>query len=343
MDAKRTQYFFLLMILAGALVLSFFVFRPFLSPIVVAAVFAVMFQPLHRKMLNFTGNRPALAAFCTTIIAVALIVVPLIFLGIQMLNESQRVYLSLSSIDAREGVTGAFRMFNNALQGILPGTQTLLLDIDQYVRYGLEWMLQHLGGIFSSVAKVLGNSLVFFFVLYYMLKDGGKFKNAIVALSPLPDADDTAIFDRLERAVNSVIKGSLTIAFVQGVLVAIGFSLFGVPNAVLWGSVAAVAALIPGIGTALVAIPAIAFLYLSGATIPALGLLAWEAAAVGLIDNVLGPKLVSRKIQMHSLIVLLSILGGIAFFGPIGFLLGPLTVSLAFALLDIHASLQKND
>ncbi len=341
MHTKKSQFYFLLLVLAGTLVLSFFIVRPFLSSIIVASVFAVMFQPFYRKMLDFTGNRQGLASLLTTALIVVFIVVPLALLGMQILDESRQVYLSLSAGDARDSVINAFKILTDRLQGIFPGMQEVSVDIDQYFKSGLEWMLRHLGNVFSSVANMIGNSFIFLFVLYYMLKDGAKLRSAIIALSPLPDTEDATIFDRLELAVNSVIKGSLTVAFIQGVLVAVGFSIFGVPNAVLWGTVAAVAALIPGIGTALVLIPAIAFLYLSGDVFPALGLLAWGLAAVGLIDNFLGPRLVGRGLRLHQLIVLLSIFGGIALFGPIGFLLGPLTMSLAFALLDIYASAQR--
>ena len=117
----------------------------------------------------------------------------------------------------------------------------------------------------------------------------------------------------------------------------VGFWIFGVPNAILWGSFAAIAALIPGIGTALVLTPAILFLFARGEIFSAIGLLAWGVGVVGLIDNFLGPRLMGRGIELHPLIILLSVLGGIGFFGPIGFLLGPLIVSLFFALLDIYS------
>ncbi len=118
-------------------------------------------------------------------------------------------------------------------------------------------------------------------------------------------------------------------------------SIFGIPNGFLWGTVAAIAALIPGIGTALVFIPAIAFLFFIGNIPQALGLLAWGALAVGLIDNILGPKLVGRGMQLHSLLVLLSVLGEIIFFGPSGIFLGPLSLSLLFVLLSIYADVSR--
>ena len=103
---------------------------------------------------------------------------------------------------------------------------------------------------------------------------------------------------------------------------------------------AVIAALIPGIGTALVLIPAILFLFITGEMFSGVGLIVWVVVAVGLVDNFLGPKLVGHGMQLHPLIILLSVFGGIGFFGPIGFLLGPLAISLLFVLIDIYFSLK---
>ena len=130
-------------------------------------------------------------------------------------------------------------------------------------------------------------------------------------------------------------------ALIQGILTAVGFTFFGIPNATLWGSVAAITALIPGIGTALVLLPAILYLYFSGETLFAVGLLLWGMTAVGLVDNFLGPKLVERGMRLHPFLILLSVLGGVGFFGPLGFLLGPLVLSLLFALIEIYFAIKK--
>ena len=115
------------------------------------------------------------------------------------------------------------------------------------------------------------------------------------------------------------------------------------PNPVLWGLVAALAALIPGIGTALILIPAIGYLFFTGSTGAAIGLLIWGVVAVGLIDNFLGPMLVNRGVKIHPFLILLSIFGGLSFFGPVGFVLGPLIIALVFALLEIYRAPKKGD
>ena len=177
---------------------------------------------------------------------------------------------------------------------------------------------------------------MFLISLFYFLRDGKSFTQYLKILSPLSDRQDEKILSRLFVAVNSVIKGALSIALIQGFLTGIGFWIFGVPNPVLWGSTAAIAALVPNIGTALVLVPAIGFLYLNGEVAQAIGLGIWSITAVGLIDNILGPYLINRGVKIHPLLILLSVIGGLGLFGPVGFLLGPLIISLLFALIDIH-------
>ncbi|MEK7149882.1 MAG: AI-2E family transporter [Patescibacteria group bacterium] len=336
---RKPQLYFLIAILAGTFVLTFFIFRPFLYALALAAVFAIVFQPIYQKIVGFVRGRQGLAALATILIVVVFVFTPLIFLGIQIFQEAQQLYFSLAENGGKDAVLNIFNGLLNSFQKYFPAAQEFSVNINQYFKQGLSWLLQHLGSVFSSFAKMAVSSLLFLIALYYLLKDGQKLKAAIIALSPLSDVNDEVIFQKLGMAIDSVMKGSLLIALIQGVLVSAGFAIFGVPNAVLWGSVAAIAALIPSIGTALVLLPAIFYLFLSGETLFAVGLLLWGMTAVGLVDNFLGPKFIGRGMQLHPLIILLSVFGGIGFFGPIGFLLGPLTVSLLFALLGIYSSL----
>ncbi len=343
MNDRKSQLYFLLAILTGTFVLVFFIFKPFLYALALAMVFASALQPVYQKIVRFARGRQGLAALATILIVVAFIFTPLYFLGVQIYQEAQQLYSSLTEGGGKNAVLNIFNGLQNSFQNYFPATQEFSLTVDQYLKQGLSWLLQHLGSVFGSFAKMAVSFFLFLVALYYLLKDGQKLKAAIIALSPLSDADDEAISQKLGMAINAVMKGNLLIAFIQGVLTSVGFAIFGVPNAVLWGSVAAIAALIPGIGTALVLIPAILFLFLTGEIFSGFGLIVWGVTAVGLVDNFLGPKLIGRGMQLHPLIILLSALGGIGFFGPIGFLLGPLTVSLLFALLDIYSSLTRKE
>jgi predicted PurR-regulated permease PerM len=343
---RKSQLKFLLILLAGALLLASFIFSPFLAPLSLAAVFAVVLQPLYIKILRKFGDRASLAALVAVLIAVICILVPLTLIGTQIFGEAGQLYSSLADSNNQTNlIATTVQDLGQWFANIYPGSETffnnLSADLDVYAKRGLEWLLGHLGAALSSVSALLLDLFIFFVALYYLLRDGQQLKQELISLSPLEDKDDEIVFGNLESAVNSVVKGSLTIALIQGALTAIGFTIFGVPSGVLWGTVAAVAALIPAVGTSLVILPAIIYLFLSGHTAPAVGLLIWGALAVGLVDNLLGPKLMGKGMRLHPLLVLLSVLGGIAFFGPIGIFLGPLTLSLLFAFIKIYSYLAK--
>ncbi|MDP1706970.1 MAG: AI-2E family transporter [bacterium] len=343
MNNSKTELNFLLILLICVSVLSFFIFKPFIYALILALIFSIVFVPMHERALSAVRGRKALAALLSTLIVTVIVIVPVTFLSVQIFQESTQLYTSIVN---EGGVTDLSRSVNatikdfSAVSGI---PLSFYVDADQYVANALSWLLQHLGQLFAGIAKMMVGVFIFLIALYYLFKDGNRFRNAVVVLSPLKDIYDETIFTKLSMAVNSVIRGNLAIALVQGALTAIGFTLFGVPNPALWGSVAAIAALVPGIGTALVIIPAALYLFFGGETLFAAGLLLWGATAVGLVDNFLLPMLAGRGMRIHPFLILLSILGGISFFGPLGLLLGPLILSLLFVLLEIYADISKKN
>ena len=339
---QKPQFYFLLVLLIGTIILSFYVLRPFLTALILAVVFTVVFQPVYKKILKYTFNHEGLAALLTTIIIAVTIFTPLTLLAIKIFQESRDLYISLVEGNGREN-------FVNLLSGLLDSFRNYFLlpdefsiNLGQYLKDGLRWLLNNLGSLFSNFINILTTSFVFLISLYYLLKDGQKLKRAAIDYSPLANIDDEMILHKLELAIGSVIKGNFTIAILQGVLSAIGFTIFGVPNAILWGVAAAFAALVPSVGTSLVFIPVIALMFFTGQIFSALGLVFWGALAVGLVDNLLAPKLISRGMKLHPLLILFSVLGGLVFFGPVGFILGPIILSLLFALLHIYFYVMKN-
>lgn len=340
MSYQKSEFYFLISLIVVVGALAFFILQPFLYALILAVIFATVFAPVHKRILAITRGRSGVAAFLTTMFVLVVIVVPVTFLSIQIFQEATQLYSSLADNGGKIGISSGIE---EAVRGLgIPFLPTATFDFSQYMKQGLGWIIQNLGTVFSNVAKIMVDIFVLLIALYYLFKDGSKLKNAVVVLSPLQDVYDEAIFHKLKLAINSVVHGSISVGLIQGVLTAIGLTIFGVPNPVLWGSVAAVAASIPGIGTAFVLIPCILFLFFVGQTISAAGLLVWGIIGVGLVDNVLGPKIISKGIHLHHFLILLSILGGISFFGPLGFLFGPLVLSLLFAFLEIYSSIHGN-
>jgi predicted PurR-regulated permease PerM len=340
---SKTQHYFFFGLMIAALVLTFLIFLPYLTALILALVFSVLFRPLHRfvaRIVSKGRESSSLASIVTLIIIALLIITPLLFVAGKIYVEIQDVYVYLTNEAERSRIIVALDSisdkFSSSLFGVSPAYSFESFNVTEYLQQGLEWAFSNLDTLFSGFAKVAVNVFILLFALYYMLRDGRAFKRNLIMFSPLVDSYDERIFDKLENAIHSVIKGSLVVGLIQGILTGIGFYIFGVPNPALWGSVAAVAALIPGVGTSLVVVPGILFLFFSGTTGMAIGLTIWGLIAVGLIDNFLGPRLIEKGVRIHQFLILLSVLGGLTFFGPIGFILGPLILALLFALLEIY-------
>lgn len=341
MSYQKSELYFLFALLAGTGIVAFFIFQPFLYALILAVIFATAFAPVHRRILSVSFGSDGFAAFLTTIFVLVVIVVPVTFLSIQIFKEATQLYSSLAD---NGGTIVLLRGVEESVRGLgLPFFPTESIDFSQYMKQALGFLIQNLGTVFSNIAKVVIDLVVLLVVLYFLFKDGGKLKKSVIAMSPLQDVHDETIFRKLELAINSVVRGNILVGLIQGTLTAVGLTIFGVPNPVLWGSLAAVAALIPGFGTSLVLVPSILYLFFTGDTPATIGLSVWWIFGVGLVDNILGPKIVSRGIQLHPFLILLSVLGGISLFGPLGLLFGPLVLSLLFTFLDIHTALRKEN
>ncbi len=339
MKGGSTQHYFLLALLLGVAWIAFLVVKPFFSPLALGAVFAVVLQPVYLRMLRRVRSE-SLAALSTVAISILIVLIPVLFVSLQLLKEAQTLYGSLSETDTQRVFSQWIIVHGPQINHYIPNASQSLREIsqslDEYIRQGASWLVLNIGAAFSSIAALFLDLFLFFVTLYYLLRDGSRLKKYLVELSPLQDSDDEQIVRKLEIAVNSVVKGKLAIAAVQGILAGIGLGIFGVPNPVVWGLVATVVSLIPPVGTALVLVPAIAYLFISGATAPAIGLSIWSFG-VSVIDNVIGPRLMGSGTELHPLLVLLSVLGGLALFGPVGIFLGPLILALLLSLLSLHS------
>ncbi|MBI5913124.1 AI-2E family transporter [Candidatus Azambacteria bacterium] len=333
MDGQRLQTFFFLSLLLGIFALVLFVFLPYASVIIIGGTLAVILHPLYRRILAFMPRQESLASLITVLISLAIFFVPVLLFGAAVARQAGNISLSVTTGKGLDFINETISFVQSKLHVVQPRTA---INIDQAVQETARWVTENFGVIFSGVTNFLLGFLLTILALYYFLKDGKKLEETLIALSPLKDADDKEIFTRLNRAIRSVILGSLVVALVQGVLISVGFYIFIVPNAALWGAIGTVASLVPFIGTSLVIFPATIYLLATGNIAGGVGLALWGLTAVGLIDNVLASKLIGRGTRLHPLLILFSVLGGLSFFGATGFLIGPLVLSLLFALLDIY-------
>lgn len=310
------------------------IISPFIGALALAAILATVSYPIYERVLKVTPRKNKnLASFLSLLVVIVIIVTPLTLIGYFIVNEAVTFY-SATNKGEPLSLTAPLTDFESVIQDYFPNFD---LDVEQYAAQGAEWLASNAGNIFAGTASTIFLLFIAFFGIYYLFKDGKEFTKQLVYLSPLPDNQDERIIERLSRSVRTVVGGVLTVAIIQGTLSGIGFAIVGVEQAALLGSVAAIGALIPGIGTTVVFVPIIILLILNGSIVQAIILAVWAMLAVGLVDNVLGPKLMSRGTTLHPFLVLISALGGIALFGPIGFILGPVTLSFFMVMLELYS------
>jgi predicted PurR-regulated permease PerM len=331
---KLVQYVFFFGFTGAVAFLVWKMFEPFVSALALSAIIVTICYPMYQKVLRFMPRQnETLAALVTTLLVIGIIFVPLFFLTSSLLSEALSIYgqSSVKSGGFEKGIVD----FENALQQYIPNLE---LNTAEYVKQTAGWLATHLGAIFAGTATTIFLFFISIIGSFYLFKDGRSFTKHILRISPLPDTQDELIISRLSVAVRSVATGTLMVALLQGTLTGFGLWLFGFERVVLWGTLAAIGALIPGIGTTIVFIPSVIFLIVSEAYGSAIGLAIWGVLAVGLIDNLLGPYLMSRGNTLHPFVILLAVLGGMSVFGPIGFIVGPVVVSLLKVLLELYAS-----
>lgn len=330
MQPKIIERYFFFGLLVVTFIFTFFIFQPFWIVLVLGASFSIILYPMY-EWLNKKRLHPSLAAFVTLLFFIAVLCIPLFGIGSIIFNQSQNLYHSV----ANNGNAIPFiNSLGDKINQILPNGVSF--DINEKISSLISFLTNNLANIFSATIYALFSFILLFLTIFYFLKDGKEWKKTLLRLSPLSGADNDIIINKLLQTVNGVIKGTLFIALIQGILMGIGLALFGVQNAAIWGVVAAITSLVPSVGTAIVSVPAIIFLFATGHTIPAIGLMVWSVIMVGTIDNFLTPYIIGRGINIPPFLILFSVLGGIALLGPIGILIGPLAISLLYTLTEIY-------
>ncbi len=330
MKTKTLEVGFFIILIIGVLLLTFFIFQPYMSALFLAIVFAILFDPVYKffvKRINLKSKK-TIASLVTVLIMVSTILVPLIFFGSLIFQEA--------GVLMNNGTTVLLGNKALALKDYVENIIPVSIDVVGYAKSGLNAVMNNIGGIFAGFLQTMLNLFLVVIALFFFLKDGKEFKHRLVVLSPLSDNYDEDILEKVRVAINSVVRGAIIIAFIQGILTAVGFLIFGIPNPALWGGVTVIASLIPVLGSPIVIIPAVVYLFMSGSAVMAIGLLVWGVVVVGLVDNFLRPILIEQGVKVHPFLILLSVFGGIAYLGPIGFLAGPVVLSLLVALFEIY-------
>jgi len=336
------------LLLVAAVTLAFgWVLWPFYGAVLWGAAIAILFAPLYRNIRARFRGHANLAAVATLLIIVAIVIVPLILVGVLLVRQSAVVYerLQAGSVDFQSYLLAIAEATPAWVTGLLSSVGITNLDLQEPLAAGLRGASQLLAGQVvllgqNAVVFVIG-LFVMLYLLFFLLRDGDALARRLNDAIPLRPEQRRALADKFTMVIRAMIKGTLAVAVVQGVLGGLIFWLLGIPAAALWGVVMGILSLLPAVGSPIVWGPVAIYLLATGDIWQGLLLLAYGALVIGLIDNVLRPILVGKDTRIPDYVVLISTLGGLALFGVNGLLLGPVIAALFLAVWDIFSASRR--
>jgi predicted PurR-regulated permease PerM len=319
-----------LIMLLALIVLSFFLLQPILLSAILGIILAFVFMPIYKWLYKKTNSKN-LSATILCILLVLLIVIPFWFLTPILINQSIKIYLAAQKADFVTPLTSIFpdlfatEEFSAQVGPILQSfvTKTANSGVNLFAKLILD----------SPILML--QSLVVLFAFFFMLRDEEDFLNYIKSILPFSETVHQKLFKQSKEITFSVLYGQIIVGILQGLLVGIGFFLFGVPNALLLTLFAAAAGVFPVIGTTIIWFPVAVYFFIGGGIFSAIGITIFGILST-VLDNFLKPMIVSRRTQMHSSLVLFGMVGGILFFGIIGFILGPLILAYLLIIIEVY-------
>ena len=332
-------------LLAATLIALFLCWRmaqPFIEVFLWAGVLVVVFFPVHERVLAKV-RRPGLAALISSALVVVTILGPLTLVTLAIAREAVQAVDNVQS-----GINRLLDPSSKAHQLAERWFDLSELQTGEWKRT-LVQSVQEKGGTIASqtfqvFGKILGALVKILFVIltmYYFFRDGVRIKAALHDLLPLEHEQSEEIFKHTREVISASVNGVVVIAAIQAVLGTITFAILRVPSPLMWGAVMFLAAMIPLGGSALVWGPVAIYLLMTGAWGRALALVLVGVLIIGMIDNLLRPKMVGDRTRLHELLVLFSVLGGLQVFGPLGLVVGPVMVAISLGLLDVFRQVQR--
>jgi predicted PurR-regulated permease PerM len=318
------------------------ILKPFLESILWAGLLAFLVAPVNALLTRRLGGRPGLAAFLLTLAGAPFVLIPAVVTAVVFAGQARELMGTLEELAGRYKIAQP----SDLLQ--MPALNQLFQWLGKFVPVPpeqiREWALDggksllallaaSSGAFFAGVLGVVVEVGLTLFLLFFFLRDGGEAVARAVRLIPLSVERKADLVGHLSAVTRAVALGTLLTALVQGTLVGLGFVFTGLPSPVVFGVLASLAALVPLVGSSLVWAPAAVVLAVRGRVGAAVFLVFWGMVVVSLVDNIVRPLVVSGRAQISTLPVLLGLMGGLATFGAIGIIVGPVVIALALALL----------
>jgi len=331
-------------VLVASAVGLLWILLPFFGVILWSTVIALVFAPVHRKLRHRLPGRPNAAALWTLLAVLVVVVLPCLMVAAMVAMEATSLYEDLQSGELKPLATlqgwyeampsWARRWLRGMGLGDFAAMQARLMSD---LKSGTQFIATQVFNLGQGTFVWLGSLFLSIYLAFYFLRDGSSLVRWLRRLVPMAPEHQVALGMRFGAVVRATVRGTLVVAALQGALGGLAFWVLDVRGAVLWGVLMAFLSLVPAVGSALVWAPVAAMLFFSGQTWQAAALVAWGVLVIGLVDNLLRPRLVGRETGVPDSLVLLSTLGGLTLFGLNGFVIGPAVAALFLAAAVLHA------
>lgn len=342
MTETRFRHAFLLLLVTAISVAFVAMIRGFLLTILLAAIFTGLCYPVYQWLLRRLRGREALAAIATLVLLLALVIAPLLAVLGAGANEALRVTENIRPrLQQLVDQPGEFDSRLRALPGyqhLEPYRAQILTKAGELVGSTSAFLFAALSATTRATAIFIFDFCVLLYTMFFFLTGGPGLLRAVLAYLPLTEADKRRMLEKFVSVTRATLKGTILIGVAQGGLGGLAFWAVGFDGAIFWGTVMTVLSIIPGIGSALIWVPAAILLITTGEVWRGIALALFCALVVGSVDNVLRPRLVGQDTKMHELLIFFSTLGGLVLFGAMGFIVGPILAALFVTVWEMFGT-----
>jgi predicted PurR-regulated permease PerM len=334
---RKVSYIGLLALTAGALYLAYIVYRPFLKALFLALVLTIAFWPVYERIARRVRGG-SVRALITMAAVVLLIMLPMALISIQLVSEAASLYGFVSQ-KVGGSWSGHFAWLNEAVDRIADSTGISAGQIRSTISTRVQglgsWLVGMAGWAARGFAQQIGTAILTLLIMFFFLRDAEKYVRALIQLLPMPPGRVQQLASTLRTTVISNLYGMVAVGLIQGSLVAIGWWMTGLRAPLLWGAIAMIFSFVPVVGPSLVWWPGVFVLAAQGRWIQAAVLLVWGAVVVTSADYAVRPRFAAGRVNANTLLVLLSLLGGLRAFGAVGIIAGPVVLSVVTSLLSM--------
>ncbi|MBN9331456.1 MAG: AI-2E family transporter [Comamonas sp. SCN 67-35] len=344
MHQPTTRNRALLLLLATVTLAFGAILLPLHGAIFWGMVLAILFAPLHRRLLLRMRRKPNLAALLTLTLCLLIVILPMFAIGASVVQEAGAAYQRVRSGQLDFGA------YAQQIWAALPAWVLKLLEslhlgtfaelqakLASFGTQASQFLANQAVNVGSNTLQFIVNFGVMLYLLFFLLRDGPQLGARIRNAIPLDEEHKQELAAKFITVIRATVKGNIAVAATQGALGGLIFWVLGIQGPVLWGVIMAFLSLLPAVGASLIWGPVTLYFLATGATWQGITLALYGVGVIGLVDNLLRPLLVGKDTKMPDYVVLISTLGGMALFGLTGFVIGPVVAALFMATWDLYS------